>query len=56
MIINVIYQGLYLCGKDVATFGLAGDIQGGWVCANAVLGYVASDLALGRNIVSDIVK
>ena len=40
----------------MATFGLAGEIQGGWVCANAVLGYLSADLAVGRNVVSDISK
>jgi hypothetical protein len=29
------YSGLYLCSKDIATSGLGGDIQGGWMAANA---------------------
>jgi len=32
-------KGLYLCGADVGLSGLAADVQGGWLAANAVLGY-----------------
>ena len=49
-------QGLYLCGRDISTTGLAGDIQGGWMAANAVLGYDAKDLLGGRNIATDLQK
>ena len=27
-----------MCGHDIGTAGFSGDIQGGWVAANAVLG------------------
>jgi hypothetical protein len=45
---------LYLTGRDLGSSGLAGDLQGGWVAANAVLGYTLSDLVANRNIVSDL--
>jgi hypothetical protein len=38
-------QDLYLCGRDIATCGLAGDIQGGWIAANAILGNMLSNEA-----------
>jgi hypothetical protein len=47
-------NGLYFCGKDIASAGLMGDIQGAWAAANAVLGYSAAELILGRNITSDL--
>ena len=47
-------QGLFLCGRDLGTFGLMGDIQGAWAAANSVLGYTAHELILGRNITSDL--
>lgn len=47
-------QNLYLTGRDLATAGLAGDLQGGWVAANAVLGYTLGELVASRNIVSDL--
>lgn len=31
-------QNLFLTGSDVATMGLAGQLQGGWAAANAALG------------------
>ena len=46
--------GLYFCGKDIATSGLAGDIQGGYIAACAVLGYSRQDLISGKNIAVDI--
>ena len=49
-------QGLFLCGRDISTTGLAGDIQGGWMAANAVLGYEGKDLLGGRNIATDLQK
>jgi len=52
--IYVTVQGLYLCGRDMSTFGLSGDVQSGWVTANAVLGYTSADLLAGRNVASDL--
>ena len=49
-------QGLFLCGRDIATNGTGGDIQGGWMAANAALGYTAADLMAGHNIASDLQK
>mmetsp|Transcript_5301 Transcript_5301/g.5448 ORF Transcript_5301/g.5448 Transcript_5301/m.5448 type:complete len:765 (+) Transcript_5301:48-2342(+) len=46
--------GLFLCGRDVSTSGLAGELQGGWVAANAVLGYGVNDLGSGRDILMDL--
>ena len=46
--------GLYFCGKDLATAGLAGEIQGGYVAACAVLGYSKDELVGGRNVAVDI--
>ena len=36
-------QGLYLCGPDIGLTGTASHIQGGWLAANAVLGYDLKD-------------
>jgi hypothetical protein len=36
-------KGLFLCGRDVGLSGLAADLQGGWLAANAVLGYDLKD-------------
>ena len=33
-----ILQNFYLTGRDLATNGLSGDLQGGWIGANAALG------------------
>ena len=33
-----VWQNLYLCGGDVSSTGFSGDIQGGWIAANAALG------------------
>lgn len=38
----------------MSTFGLSGDVQSGWVTANAVLGYTSADLLAGRNVASDL--
>jgi hypothetical protein len=46
--------GLFFCGRDMATSGLSGDVQGGYVAACAVLGYTKAELATGRNIATDI--
>jgi hypothetical protein len=46
--------GLYFCGKDLATAGLAGEMQGGYVAACAVLGYSKDELVGGRNVAVDI--
>lgn len=46
--------GLFFCGKDLGTSGLAGEMQGAYVAACAVLGYSRLDLALGRNAAVDI--
>lgn len=47
-------QHLYIGGCEVGTFGVGGCLQAGWVSANAVLGYTASDLLAGRNVLNDI--
>ena len=47
-------KGLVFCGPDIGTGGLTGDIQSGWVAANAALGYTSSDLRINRNIVNDL--
>ena len=48
-------KGLYLCGGDLATPGLAGEFQGGWLSANAVLGYTSDELkSLSKNLASDL--
>ena len=47
-------KGFFLCGRDFGTVGFAGDIQGGWVTANTVLGYTAQELRAGRNIAQDL--
>lgn len=47
-------QGLFFCGRDLGTSGLAGEIQGGYVAACAVLGYTKADLLAGRNVAADI--
>ena len=47
-------KGLTFCGPDIGTGGLAGDIQSGWVAANAALGYTSQDLRSNRNIVNDL--
>jgi hypothetical protein len=47
-------QGLFLTGRDIATAGLMGDIQGGWASANAVLGYTGAELLMGRNVIHDL--
>lgn len=31
-------KSLFLCGEDIATSGFAGELQGGWMAANAALG------------------
>ena len=36
--INHNKKNLYFTGRDLSTYGLAGDIQGGWTTANAILG------------------
>ena len=36
-------KGLFLCGADMGLCGLAADMQGGWLAANAVLGYELKD-------------
>jgi len=46
----------FLTGRDLATAGLAGDLQGGWVAANAILGYSLSDMLASRNVVSDLAR
>ena len=48
------YKGLYLTGKDISTTGLAGDIQSGWITANAILGYSSVELLRGRNVSDDL--
>ena len=50
---------LFLCGRDVGLSGLAADVQGGWLAANAVLGYDLKDSAFDlsdetRDITRDI--
>jgi hypothetical protein len=35
---NCLWKGLILGGGDVGTTGISGDMQGGWVAANAALG------------------
>lgn len=47
-------QGLYFCGRDVATSGLSADLQGAFVAANAVLGYTVEDKKNMRNVISDL--
>lgn len=47
-------KGLYLCGRDVSTCGLAGDIQSAVTCAHAALGYTYKELLSNRNIVADM--
>jgi len=47
-------SGLFFCGRDMGTSGLAGEIQGGWVAANAVLGYTDKHFKAGRSIISDL--
>jgi hypothetical protein len=47
-------QGLYLCGRDLATSGLSADLQGAFVCVNAVLGYSLEDKSALRNVISDL--
>jgi hypothetical protein len=47
-------SGLFFCGKDLSTAGLAGEIQGGYVAACAVLGYSKDELVGGRNVAVDI--
>jgi hypothetical protein len=48
-------RGLYHTGRDIAsTTGLAGDLQAGWITANAVLEYDMKEMVAGRNIVSDL--
>lgn len=48
-------QGLFFCGRDLATAGLPGDVQGGYVAACAVLGYTKAELQQGRNVASDLI-
>ena len=52
----MVSQNFFLTGRDLATAGLAGDLQGGWVAANAILGYSLSDMLASRNVVSDLAK
>jgi len=47
-------NGLYFCGRDLGTSGLAGEMQGGWVAANAVLGYTPKHLEARRSVISDL--
>jgi len=47
-------KGLYFCGRDITTYGLAGEIQGGVVATHAVLGYSYKELLSNRNIVTDM--
>ena len=48
-------QNFYLTGKDVGSVGLAGELQGGWAAANAVLGYSVTELTQHqRNVVADL--
>lgn len=61
-------KGLFLCGEDVATSGFAGELQGGWIAANAALGaysilnvlsscvagYTRRDIQRRRNVIHDI--
>lgn len=48
-------RGLYHTGRDIASCsGLAGDLQAGWITANAILEYSMEEMVAGRNIVSDL--
>ena len=48
---------MFLCGEDVGLNGtVSASLQGGWLCANTVLGYTKDDADLGRTIISDLYK
>ena len=47
-------EGLYMCGRDLGISGFAADIQGGFVAANAALGYNAQDYSDAKNVISDL--
>jgi hypothetical protein len=47
-------KGLFFCGADIGTGGLAGEIQSGWIAANAALGYTIENLQANRNVVVDL--
>ena len=47
-------KGLYFCGRDISTYGLAGEIQGSVVATHAVLGYSYKELLANKNIVTDM--
>ena len=47
---------LFLCGADLATAGMASEVQSGWVAANAALGYTKLEMSSSpsRNIIADL--
>ena len=47
---------LFFTGRDIATTqtGLAGELQSGWISANAILNYSVTEMVAGANIVSDL--
>merc|ERR1711871_26415 len=48
---------MFLCGEDIGLNGtVSASLQGGWLCANTVLGYTKDDADLGRTIISDLYK
>ena len=47
-------EGLYHCGRDLGTSGIAGDFQGAFVAVNSALGYDKADSVSMRNVISDL--
>jgi len=51
------YPGLYVGGADLTVESFNGSMVGGWLAANAVMGYTWLDyLFLQKNITSDIAR
>jgi hypothetical protein len=47
-------QNFYITGADLAGTGMSGDLQSGWVTANAILGYTIAELSEGRSVIQDM--
>jgi hypothetical protein len=47
-------RNLFLCGADLASPGLQGDFQAGYLGASAALGYSSGDMLIGRNLITDL--
>ena len=53
---NTEINDFYLCGNDIALYGISGQIQSGWLTANTILGYTKDDANSGKTLTSDLLK